>query len=930
MRIRRFVHFVKNIKGSTAALFCICAAICVFAMYMIVESCTDRYLEEMQVSLETTLIAAQTSYETSANEAARLKYIEEGLLYFVVDYIAEIFSDGSLTNAHINEIQQIIPDVFIYLVRDDGRVARSPMAPIEDHAVELAQEALGKHVITSGDVLCAARRLNGGTILALTKSRGFELLTTALNHGSAEMDVIFWDVGTGEQIFASDPRVGGMSDAEFTGRSSPMRRYRTGYNDVIGHFSYLRKYIDDHTTVTAYSSAETLGVTIVRSVLAEMILLPTMIIGMFIFVISLPKSGSGAQLTRGLRISKSNFRYFTTFALICSIIAMGISVYIQLLSDYSRLNIRADDALSDLASMSARNAKNYERIGGVVDEYIDDVIRLFAYGINEKQGMMTSSRLKKYAADMRIYDIEIFDGNGIITASTNEAVGYELSSDPNSIDRAFWDVLEGREMIWHEYMTEDKSMALAGVSIGKGRGMIRVSYDNTLKTKIFSSLSTFDSAFRACDFGAAYKAYIDGATNTFKVMAPRSSRIDVYDISGEGPIPDSPFVGFRTVDGISYHVNTLPVDGKVLIYALPTSVLINSILDGIGLEAIALLAVYLVLVAASSVTFAHEDDALTSESDEVDHGIVDHQIQSRFRRTISQVVFISMVIALATFAIDGVWSRSSLFSYMMMSDSPAGVDLFTITKIILVILVVWSIGRMICYAVDSIFSKLGSRAITIGHMLCSVIKFGELFFLVAYSLVQFGVSLGSLLAGAGIAGAGIAIAGQSVVSDLLSGLFIVFEGKFGVGDWVTLGGWRGQILDIGVRTTSIAVGGCVKIVNNSQLGGIVVLDRSSSGVVTTFQIAYREDVERVLELLNSSTDKFVREAPTIVDGPLFQGVAELADSGVTLRVWALIKDQSTSGSTTRAILRVTKRILDENGISIPFPQIVIHKGDDDS
>lgn len=928
MPIGRFVSFFKKIKGRTAAIFCICAAICAFAMYKIVESCADRYLEEMQISLETTLIAAQTSYETSAIEAVRLKYIEEGLLIFVADYIAEIFSDGALTNAHINEIQQVIPDVSIYFVRDDGSVARSPMAAKEERAVELAQEALGKYVITSGDVLCAARRVNGGTILARTKSRGFELLTTGLNHGSAEMDVIFREVGSGEQIFASDPRVKGMSDAEFTGQSAPMRGYRIGYNDVIGHFSYLRKYIDDHTTVTAYSSAETLGVTIIRSVLAEMILLPIMIFGMFLFAISLPKSGDNEQITRGLRISKSNFRYFTTFALICSIIAISISAYIQLLSDHSRMNISANDALSDLASMSAKNAKNYERIGGVIDEYIDDAVSLFAYGINAKPAMMTSSRLREIAAAMRIYDIEIFDSRGVVTASTYETVGYEMSRDPDSIDGAFWDVLEGREMIRHEYMTEDQSIALAGVSLGRDRGMIRISYDNTIK-KIFASLSTFDSAFRACDFGAAHKAYIDAATNTFKVMAPRSSEIEVYDDLMESPLPNEPFSGFRTIEGISYHISSLPVDGKVLIYAMPTSMLINSILEGIGFMSIALFAVYLVLVISSSVTFSQRDDALRAEIAEGDPGIVDQQVQSRFRRTISQVVFISMVITLATFAIDGVWSRSSLFSYMMMSDRPVGVDLFTITKIILVILVVWSIGRMICYAVNAIFSKLGSRAVTIGHMLCSVIKFGELFFLVAYSLVQFGVSLGSLLAGAGIAGAGIAIAGQSVVSDLLSGLFIVFEGKFGVGDWVTLGGWRGQVLDIGVRTTSIAVGGCVKIVNNSQLGGIVVLDRSSSGVVATFQIAYREDVERVLELLNSSTAKFVREAPTIVDGPLFQGVAELADSGVTLRVWALIKDQSTSGSTTRAILRVTKKILDENGISIPFPQIVIHKGDDD-
>ena len=286
-------------------------------------------------------------------------------------------------------------------------------------------------------------------------------------------------------------------------------------------------------------------------------------------------------------------------------------------------------------------------------------------------------------------------------------------------------------------------------------------------------------------------------------------------------------------------------------------------------------------------------------------------------RLIVALLFVFIIVEIGFYS-------NSVIRYLLGSQWERKLNLFSITVILFYAIA----ARLICGVVTKVImlitENMGQRSVTIGHMICSLIRFGALMAWCTNTLVELGIELRYLLTGAGIAGIVIGYACQGVINDLLTGLFIVFEGNFQVGDWVRVGEWRGEVLTIGVRTTKIGFGGDIRIFNNSQLHEITVLSHTMDGALCYVNIAYAEDVERVLELIRNHEKQYRTACPHIIEGPGVHGVTELGDNGITIRLWAQVDDQQYAAAAERTILKETKKLFDENGITIPFPQLVLH------
>lgn len=191
-----------------------------------------------------------------------------------------------------------------------------------------------------------------------------------------------------------------------------------------------------------------------------------------------------------------------------------------------------------------------------------------------------------------------------------------------------------------------------------------------------------------------------------------------------------------------------------------------------------------------------------------------------------------------------------------------------------------------------------------------------------------GVDTVTLLAGVGIIGLIVGLAAQPLIEDILAGLFIVFEGVFEVGDMIVYDEFRGEIKEIGVRTTQIIDwGGNIKVVNNSDLRAYVNLSSKLSVAVCEVDIEYGESIERVEKVINANLENIKKAVPAIVNGPTYCGVSSLGASGVTLMFIADCAETSKY-SVQRALNREIKLMFDKNGINIPFTQIVLHQADD--
>lgn len=209
-------------------------------------------------------------------------------------------------------------------------------------------------------------------------------------------------------------------------------------------------------------------------------------------------------------------------------------------------------------------------------------------------------------------------------------------------------------------------------------------------------------------------------------------------------------------------------------------------------------------------------------------------------------------------------------------------------------------------------------------MLCSLIKYVSAIVLLFFVLKNW-IDTTSILAGIGIIGLVVGLGAQPLISDIIAGLFIVFENVFDVGDIIVAGGFRGTVLEIGIRTTKIVdTGGNVKIINNADLKSIVNMTNQLSLAVCDIGIEYGESIERVEAILSSHFDDIKKAIPDIKEGPFYKGVAELADSAVVIRFVAKC-DESVRYQVERDMNRQFKILFDKNNIGIPFPQVVVNE-----
>ena len=192
-------------------------------------------------------------------------------------------------------------------------------------------------------------------------------------------------------------------------------------------------------------------------------------------------------------------------------------------------------------------------------------------------------------------------------------------------------------------------------------------------------------------------------------------------------------------------------------------------------------------------------------------------------------------------------------------------------------------------------------------------------------LTAWGVDTTTLIASAGIMGLVIGLGAQSLIADIIAGMFTVFEGEYQVGDIVVIDGWRGTVDEIGIRTTKIVdAGGNIKIINNSEISSVVNQTKAVSSVSTVMSIEYGESLQRVEIVIRDNIDKIRADIPQIVDGPFYKGVKALGASSVDLLFITNCKEEDYF-VVQRAMNRELKLLFDANNINIPYPQIVLNR-----
>ena len=220
------------------------------------------------------------------------------------------------------------------------------------------------------------------------------------------------------------------------------------------------------------------------------------------------------------------------------------------------------------------------------------------------------------------------------------------------------------------------------------------------------------------------------------------------------------------------------------------------------------------------------------------------------------------------------------------------------------------------------------REATILKLLQNVVAYFIYFIAITTILGNLDVDVKGLIAGAGVVGLAVGFGAQSLVKDVITGFFIIFEDQFAVGDYVRVGQVEGTVEMIGLRTTKIkATTGEVNIIPNGNIMEVTNFSINNSIAILDIGIAYEGNIDKAEKVITDVLEKMPEKYEEIVGTPKFLGVQNLAPSEVVLRIWAETLPMQHF-YISRELRRELKEALDANGIEIPYPRMVMYNRND--
>ena len=256
------------------------------------------------------------------------------------------------------------------------------------------------------------------------------------------------------------------------------------------------------------------------------------------------------------------------------------------------------------------------------------------------------------------------------------------------------------------------------------------------------------------------------------------------------------------------------------------------------------------------------------------------------------------------------------------------VDKLIYTLVVVVVaLILYSLLRRI---VKRVFNKNKStyeskRRTTVIELILNIVNFFFFVIVVMMILENYGVDTKGILASLGIAGVLLGFALQNTVQDFLSGISIIMENYYVIGDYIKIGDFTGEVVDFSLKSTKVlSFSGEKYIFANRNMDSVINLSQERAGVKIDIPTAYEEDVSKVEKII----DEIIKELKSdedVFEDTKYLGVDNLGDSAVVYSIMIYCK-ASSRWSIKRKALRLVKDSYDKANIKIPYTQIEVHDG----
>ncbi len=677
------------------------------------------------------------------------------------------------------------------------------------------------------------------------------------------------------------------------------------------------------------------------------------------------------------REGTSQIRKFGPFYINSNLIAKGavlafvgflavllVAFYMQTLFALSSTSVSNNEHVNDIVqSMDDATAEMKYLTDQYGERYLP-MCETVGYILDNNSELSNQTDLQEIANILGVHSILVYNSNGKLVATNSSYTNHVLSTDEDDEDYVFIKVLQGiADSVVQEPQIDEVTGDLwqyIGVPLhdenGYVDGLVQVAIRPVLLENVMES-ADIDDVLDDVSVGKNGFAFaVNKEDDTLAYYPPNQQAVG--ESAKDHGMTDNEFKkgynDYITLDGTKYfaasaetedyYIYLAGTEGELMDERLPLTVVTGII------ALLCLVIIFILLVFESNPEKRRGPSLYTGagEPDEFDTempGGRTVKTESAASRWLNRsykwserspwqktsyilrwlVALLMIVVCVAVLFKDRFFSKGSIFYYILSNDWEYGLNIFAITACIMFICAAVTIVTIVQRLIQLLSTVLGARGQTICRLARSFIKYATIIGMVYYSLLLIGIDGTTLLASAGILSVAISLGARELVTDIISGLFIIFEGDFRVGDIIMVGDWRGTVLEIGVRTTKVEdPGQNVKVIRNSEVSNVINMTKNLSFLSCNFSIEYGESLERVESILAEELPLIPERLPAIVVGPFYRGVTALSDSSVQIRITMQCKEADRL-QLERDFNREMKLIFDKHNINIPFPQIVINQ-----
>ena len=266
----------------------------------------------------------------------------------------------------------------------------------------------------------------------------------------------------------------------------------------------------------------------------------------------------------------------------------------------------------------------------------------------------------------------------------------------------------------------------------------------------------------------------------------------------------------------------------------------------------------------------------------------------------------------------GLFRTEYLDKYMPVKDEDGGFDFLRIAALIVMIAACWAVYRVIKWII-SLISFKNRRAQTFKGLVANIIRYAIVIFAIIFGLNILGADVLTVIAGLGILALIIGFGAQSLIEDIFSGIFILFEGRFFVGDIISVDDFRGKVVSIGIVSTQLMdTGGNIRVINNSDIRVLTNLSEITSVAVSIIAIPNSADLLQAEAIVNETIVRMPQLYPELFPtAPRYVGVEEVGETSIELKVIADVEENDIYNAR-RMLNRELKLAL--NGIRAGFDE----------